>query len=60
MNKKELAAFCVRILSAENGIWQGVVEAEGEPVPFESELQLIKWLCRKYPKLVMGTQHKHF
>ena len=60
MNKKELAAFYVRILSAENGTWQGVVEAEGETVPFESELQLIKWLCRKYPKLVMGPQFNTF
>lgn len=51
MEKRELADFRVRILSAENATWQGVVESGGEVFSFQSELQLVKWLLRKYPAL---------
>ncbi len=38
MQKKELANFTVRILSAANATWQGEVEAAGETFAFQSEM----------------------
>lgn len=51
MEKKEVAAFQVRILSTKNATWQGVVEADGDTYAFQSEMQLVKWLLQKYPRL---------
>lgn len=55
MEKKTIAAFTVRILSANNATWQGEVEADGEIFLFQSEIQLFKWLCQKYPELMPET-----
>ena len=55
MEQKVIAAFHVRVLSAENATWQGVVEAEGETYSFYSEMQLLKWLFQKYPRLIPDT-----
>ena len=52
MERKELARFTVRVLSAENATWQGEVESGGEVFAFESEMQLLKWLCKKHPQLM--------
>lgn len=52
MKQNELAEFTVRILSANNATWQGEVESDGETFAFESEMQLLKWLCKKYPQLM--------
>ena len=52
MKEKELASFTVRILSADNATWQGEVESDGEAFAFQSEMQLLKWLCKKYPQLM--------
>ena len=51
MEKKELARFTVRVLSANNGSWQGEVYAEGETFAFQSELQLLKRLYEKFPQI---------
>ena len=51
MERKELANFTVRVLSAENSTWQGEVESGGETFAFQSEMQLLKWLCQKHPQL---------
>lgn len=52
MSEQEpLAQFTVRIISANNGSWQGVVETEDIAFYFESELQLVGWLLRRYPAL---------
>ncbi len=58
MKRKELAEFTVRILSADNATWQGEVESDGETFAFQSEMQLLKWLCKKYPQLMpdLGAQ----
>ena len=60
MEKKELAAFYVRVLSTENATWQGVVEAEGESFAFHSEMQLLNWLCQKYPDLIPDAGFKTY
>ena len=60
MEKKELAAFHVRVLSTENATWQGVVEAEGEAYSFHSEIQLFKWLLQKYPDLIPDAGFKTY
>lgn len=52
MKQKELAEFTVRILSADNATWQGEVESGGKTFAFQSEMQLLKWLCKKYPQLM--------
>lgn len=52
MKQKELAEFTVRVLSAENSTWQGEVESGGETFAFQSEMQLLKWLCKKHPQLM--------
>lgn len=52
MERKELAEFTVRILSADNATWQGEVESGGETFAFQSEMQLLKWLCKKHPQLM--------
>ena len=46
MERKELARFTVRVLSADNATWQGEVESGGEVFAFESEMRLLKWLCK--------------
>jgi len=52
MDKKEIAAFTVRVLSAKNSTWQGEVTAGNETYLFQSEIDLVKWLVTKYPALI--------
>ena len=52
MDRKELASFTVRIFSADNAAWQGEVESDGEVFAFQSEMQLLNWLCQKHPELM--------
>ncbi len=59
MKRKELAEFTVRILSADNATWQGEVESGGEVFVFESEMQLLKWLCIKHPQLMPNMNSGH-
>ena len=59
MERKELARFTVRVLSADNATWQGEVESGGEMFAFESEMQLLKWLCKKHPQLMPDVDSKH-
>lgn len=59
MERKELVRFTVRVLSAENATWQGEVESGGEVFAFESEMQLLKWLCKKHPQLMPDVDSKH-
>ena len=58
MERKKLAEFTVRILSADNSTWQGEVESGGETFAFQSELQLLKWLCKKYPQLMPNVEDR--
>ena len=51
MEKRELARFTIRVLSTDNGSWQGEVYAEGETFAFQSELQLLKWLYKRFPQI---------
>ena len=52
MTQKELANFTARIFFADNATWQGEVESDGEVFAFQSEMQLLKWLCKKHPQLM--------
>ena len=52
MKQKELASFTVRIFSADNATWQGEVVSNNEVFLFQSEMQLLKWLCKKHPQLM--------
>lgn len=52
MEKTELAKFTVRVLSVDNATWQGEVASDGEVFTFESEMQLLKWLCKKHSQLM--------
>ncbi|MBR5470906.1 MAG: hypothetical protein IKU81_02155 [Oscillibacter sp.] len=58
MKQKELATFTVQIFSADNATWQGEVESDGEVFAFQSEMQLLKWLCEKHPQLMPNIKHK--
>ena len=58
VERKELANFTVRVLSAENSTWQGEVESGGETFAFQSEMQLLKWLCEKYPQLMPNVEDR--
>ena len=60
MKRKELAEFTVRILSADNATWQGEVESGGETFAFQSEMQLLKWLCKKHPQLMPNLSAEPF
>ena len=59
MERKELARFTVRVLSARNSTWQGEVASDGEVFAFESEMQLLKWLCKKHPQLMPDVDPGH-
>ena len=50
--EKELAKFTVRILSADNGSWQGEILSEDQSFRFQSELQLLRWVHMNYPELL--------
>ena len=52
MESNELAKFSIRILAADNGTWQGLVETDQASYYFKSEMQLLKWLCSQYPALM--------
>ena len=52
MEKKVIAQFTVQITSAEGATWQGSVTTEDASFHFQSELQLLKWLFEKYPRLL--------
>ena len=58
MKQKELATFTVQIFSADNATWQGEVESDGEVFAFQSEMQLLKWLCEKHPQLMPNIKDK--
>jgi hypothetical protein len=58
MKQTELAVFTVRILSADNATWQGVVEADGTTFAFQSEMQLLNWLYETYPALIPEIKQK--
>ncbi len=49
--EKELACFTIRILSAENGSWQGECLTGDKTFRFQSELQLLRWIHAAYPEL---------
>lgn len=49
--EKELACFTIRILSAENGSWQGECLTGDKTFRFQSELQLLRWIHATYPEL---------
>lgn len=51
MEEKEIAQFTVRILSTQDATWQGEVVAEGTTFRFQSEVQLLKWLWKRFPPL---------
>ena len=59
MERKELARFTVRVLSDDNATWQGEVESGGETFAFQSEMQLLKWLCKKHPQLLPDINPNH-
>ena len=46
--EKELACFTIRILSAENGSWQGECLTGDKTFRFQSELQLLRWIHAAY------------
>lgn len=52
MTQKELANFTVRIFSADNATWQGEIASDGEVFVFQSEMQMLKWLCEKHSQLM--------
>lgn len=52
MSQKEMAEFTVRIFSAEHATWQGEAESGGETARFESEMELLNWVLKKWPELV--------
>ena len=52
MSRKAMAEFTVRIFSTEHASWQGEVESGGEGFHFESEIELLDWLWKKWPELV--------
>ena len=52
MSQRELAEFTVRIHSTERASWQGEVEGGGETFRFESEMELFRWLLKRWPELV--------
>ena len=56
--EKELARFVVRILSAENGSWQGEISAGDQTFRFQSELQLLRWVHANYPELIPQVSWK--
>ena len=51
MDNQEIARFTVQISSVKNSTWQGTVTTEDAVFHFESEMQLLKWLFEKYPRL---------
>ena len=51
MEQKEIAQFTIRILSTEDATWQGEVVAEDTTFRFQSEMQLLKWLWKRFPAL---------
>lgn len=53
--EKELATFTIRIVSADNGSWQGEVFSEDKSFRFQSELQLLRWVRSNYPELTPQT-----
>ncbi len=52
MEKRRPIQFSVLITSTCNHTWQGGVEAGGKSCFFQSEMQLLKWLCQQYPMLM--------
>ena len=49
---KVIADFNVLITSVNNNTWQREVKTEDDSFFFKSEMQLFKWLCKKYPSLL--------
>jgi len=49
---KDIANFSIRITSAQNNTWQGEVTTADETFVFKSEIQLLKWICQKFPELM--------
>ena len=52
MEHQEIARFTVQISSVKDATWQGSVTTEDASFHFQSELQLLKWLFEKYPRLL--------
>lgn len=60
MEHQEIARFTVQISSVKDATWQGSVTTEDASFHFQSELQLLKWLFEKYPRLLPDVkQHDH-
>lgn len=51
MKKQGLATFQVHIESIENNTWQGEVSFGDETFHFQSEIQLLRWMCEKCPAI---------
>ena len=51
-----MARFTVSIISVDNATWQGTVEMDGERYHFSSEMDLLKYLLKRYPSLRPSTE----
>ena len=51
-----MARFTVSIISVDNATWQGTVEMDGERYYFSSEMDLLKYLLKRYPSLRPSTE----
>lgn len=52
MEQIKLAELTVWALSADNSFRKSWVESGGETFAFRSEMQSLKWLCKKQPRRV--------
>ena len=51
-----MARFTVSIISVDNATWQGTVEMDGKRYHFSSEMDLLKYLLKRYPSLRPSTE----
>ena len=51
----QIAKFTVRIVSVDNGSWQGEILSDDKSFWFQSELQLLRWVHANYPELFPQT-----
>lgn len=55
MSYRPLASVTIHILSTNNDTWQGLAETDTAIFSFQSELELLGWLCKQYPCLIPNT-----
>lgn len=55
-----IVRFTVQIVSTNNGTWQGVVSADHASYWFQSEMQMLRWLCERYPVLLPSTNEENW